>query len=239
MPEGKVFFVLLRRPRSASVAPCERRDDPFYEFGSFGCTRCHATNLLHPRHAGELVGARLAFVQGGRRGFVLVFITPPITVKRWADCCEARWTPVARPFKYTEAPVLASNCAAGDFPLVEQFARGTRRTTVEGGLSSRLRSRARLLPVELAKEVVAVYEKKRATPRRSAFASTYNEALPYDPPTIDRNREATYRRHIGKLAGDTEDKGSVLHAEVPPPKVKVQPRCGLSRRRQSARPTRR
>lgn len=233
MAEPEVFFVHLRRPRSASADPSERRDDPFYEFGSFGCTKCHATNLFHPRrHAEELEGARLAFVQGGPRGFRLVFLTPPITVRRWTDCYEARWTPVAMPFKYTEAPMLASNHGSGNFPMVEQFARGTKRTTVEGGLSSRLRSRARLLPVELAKEVVAVYEQLRAAAPPSHFASTYEQALPYAPPRIDRNREATYRRHISELAGDPDGAGSVLQAEVLP-EVQTQSRCGLSRRRQS------
>ena len=44
MPGKKVILVHLRRPRSRS----DKRDDPFWEFGSFGITGCHARNLLHP-----------------------------------------------------------------------------------------------------------------------------------------------------------------------------------------------
>ena len=142
MVEPKVFFVHLRRPRSARVDPNEQRDDPFYEFGSFGCTGCHSKNLFHSRHADELEGARLAFVQGGRMGFRLVFSRHPSRFGKWDNRCEAKWTPRKMPFKYTEAPILAWNDGPGDFPLVEKFARATNRTTLEAGLSSRLRSKS-------------------------------------------------------------------------------------------------
>jgi hypothetical protein len=215
MAEPKVFFVHLRRPRTAKVDPTERRDDPFYELGSFGCTGCHSATLFHPRHAGDLEGARLAFIQGGPLGHRLVFLTPPIVVRRWPDHCEARWTPVEMPFRYTEAPILAYNDGPGDFPLLEHFARRSDRTTVEGGLSSRLRSRSRPLSVELAKEVIRVYEQQRAEAPPSAIASTYEQALPYDPPRIDRNREATYRRRIRELT----------RAEAPPAETHARSRC--------------
>ena len=39
MAMPNVFFVHLRRPNRSD--PDEQRDDPFYEFGSFGCTGCH------------------------------------------------------------------------------------------------------------------------------------------------------------------------------------------------------
>jgi hypothetical protein len=76
MAAPKVFFVHLRRPGSD-----DPRTDPLYEFGSFGCTKCHCSNLFHPRHAEDLKGSRLAFVQGGDDGSRLVFLTPPITVR--------------------------------------------------------------------------------------------------------------------------------------------------------------
>src|SRR6516162_6921379 len=116
MAEVKVFLIHLRRPALKDV-----RTDPMYEFGSFGCTKCHSTNLFHPRHAEDLHGARLAFVQGGHLGSRLVFLTPPIKVRKWSGYCEARWKPVEMPFKYAEAPILASNEMASDFPLIEQF----------------------------------------------------------------------------------------------------------------------
>src|SRR3954470_21807193 len=109
MDEPRVFFVHLRRPKRD---PDERRDDPFYELGSFGCTGCHSTTLFHPRHARELEGSKLAFIQGGALGARLVFLTPPITVTVWRDRCEARWVPPVNgkmPFKYAQAPILAYN----------------------------------------------------------------------------------------------------------------------------------
>lgn len=137
MTEPNVFFVHLRRPKRASQNPNERRSDPFYEFGSFGCTKCHSHNLFHPRHASKLEGSRLAFVQGGKLGSRLVYLTPPIKVKVWKTNCEAIWTPATMPFKYSKAPVLAYNDGDSDFPLVEQFARQANCPTVEGGLCSR------------------------------------------------------------------------------------------------------
>ena len=110
----KVFAVHLRRPKRARVAPDERRDDPFYEFGSFGSTGCHLNNLFNPRHEKDLDGARLAFVQGGPQGTRLVFLTPPVTINVWEDRCEARWVPTKMPFKYAEA--LDNNICRWDNP---------------------------------------------------------------------------------------------------------------------------
>lgn len=219
MPEPSVYFVHLRRPYSAYAQPDERRDDPFYEFGSFGCTGCHCGNLFHPRHAKELEGARLAFVQGGSRGFRLIFLTPPVTIQPWRDRCEARWTPPEMPFRYDEAPIVAYNHGIGDFPLIERFACETKRTTIEGGLSSRLRSRSKPLPPELAKEVIRVYERKRSEALHSAIALTYEEALPYDPPNIDCNRKATYRRIISELEASFRRQSRCKRAARPCPKA--------------------
>lgn len=231
MAEPKVLFVHLRRPRSAAEDPEERRDDPFYEFGSFGCTGCHSSNLFNPRHAEDLAGARLAFVQGGPLGFRLVFLSPPVTVQKWHDRCEARWTPADMPFKYSEAPVLAYNKGRSDFPLVDQFARRADRTTVEGGVSSRLRSRVQPLPAAMAKQLISVYEHLRDAAPDSAFAATYDEALPYPPPVTDRDRESTYQRRISQLAGGDDRSGSVAGEEAPkaegmPPSGCRRSRCG-------------
>jgi hypothetical protein len=230
----EVFFVHLRRPRSPGKDPDEQRDDPFYEFGSFGCTGCHFDNLLNPQHVDEIKGARLAFIQGGPLGSRLVFLTPPIkSVTKWADCCEARWTPAEMPFKYAGAPVLARNHRHSDFPLVASLARRTRRKTIEGGLSSLFRSRATPLPPELANEVIAVYEHKRAAVPPSAIAETYEEALPKAPPKIDRNREATYNRRISELDGDMNGMQNGFCGEVPRATRRTKSRCCRPRRKQS------
>lgn len=227
----RVFFVYLRRPGTNDT-----RADPFYEFGSFGCTECHCTNLFHSRHAEELQGARLAFVQGGDRGARLVLLTPPITVKVWQRNCEARWTPAEMPFKYTEAPILASNHGSSDFPLIEEFVRETDCPTLESGLSSRLRSRADALPVAMAKQVISTYERQRKEKPRSAIASTYYEALPYVT-KIDCDRKSTYQHLIRKLCAEGSGDEGALNGNMATPEKQAQPRCGSSRRRQSERRT--
>jgi hypothetical protein len=42
----RVIMVHLRRPKTH--CPNEMRSDPFWEFGSFGCTRCHGRILMNP-----------------------------------------------------------------------------------------------------------------------------------------------------------------------------------------------
>ncbi len=219
MAEPKVFFVALRRPKGPSKNPNEQRDDPFWEFGSFGCTGCHSSSLFNPRHAAELEGARLAFVQGGRHGSRLAFLTPPISVKVWENNCEARWTPAAKPsempFKYKEAPMLVSNHGQSDFPLVKEFAQQAKGPTIEHCLCSKIRTLAKPLEPMLAHHVVTVYERLREAAPESAFASAYHDALPYPPPRIDRDREATYQRRISELARESDGAGSSSSAGVP------------------------
>ena len=64
--EAGVIIVMLRRPRKN-----DPRKDPFFEYGSFGLTGCHRTNLLANKAA---AGCRLAFAQGGPSGFRLVML---------------------------------------------------------------------------------------------------------------------------------------------------------------------
>lgn len=208
MAAPKVFFVHLRRP-----GPDDPRADPFYEFGSFGCTKCHSANLFHPRHADDLKGARLAFVQGGDDGSRLVFLTPPIAVKVWAENCEACWTPAEMPFKYSKAPVLVANDGTSDFPLVKQFARASGCPSLESGLSSRLRSRSSSIQPDLAKQVVTVYKRHRREKGSSAIASNYSEALPFIT-KVDGNRQATYRRLIRELHAETIGEPATLNGRM-------------------------
>jgi hypothetical protein len=79
--DANVFVVYLRTPRMHDKD--ESRDDPFWEFGSFGCTGCHNRNLMNPKRANELHGAQLAFVQGGPAGVKLVHVTPQIKVRSY------------------------------------------------------------------------------------------------------------------------------------------------------------
>ena len=107
MPAPLVYIVHLRRPKMSD--PNERRTDPLFEFGSFGCTGCHSDNLMHPKRLEQLRGARLAFAQGGPLGFRLVYLTPPLNPRAFEDRVEARWSPAEMPFRYANAPVLVRN----------------------------------------------------------------------------------------------------------------------------------
>lgn len=233
MAQPKVYLVHLRRPASASKNPDEKRDDPFYEFGSFGCTTCHCKNLLHPNHATELEGARLAFVQGGNRGSRLVYLTPPVTVKKWANNCEVRWMPAEMPFKYEEAPILVSNNGQSDFPSVNKFALPTNGGKIEGHFSSMIRSRATPLDPKLAQEVVKVYERKRAKAPASAIATAYVEALPWKPPKVDRSRKATYRFFVAQRQGEIDDAETGFRGNGARGGRQSQSRCGRARHRKS------
>ncbi len=128
MDDPRVYIVLLRRPRSARQNPGESRADPYYERGSFGCTRCHDKNLMKPDEKAEMLsGGRLAFAQGGDGGFRVVLLTPPVTICRWKDRCEALWTPAEMPFRYTDAPILVCNDGRSDFPGLQRLAARTLR----------------------------------------------------------------------------------------------------------------
>ena len=239
MAEPKVYLVHLRRPASASKNPDEKRADPFYEFGSFGCTTCHSKNLLHPNHATELEGARLAFVQGGNRGSRLVYLTPPIRVKKWANNCEVKWTPAEMPFKYEEAPILVSNNGQSDFPAIKQFALPTDGSKIEGHFSSMIRSRATPLEPKVAQEVVKVFEEKYAEAkeaRASAIAITYDKALPWRPPKVDgsrKARKASYQYFVAQRRAETDEVESILRAGDARPDI-PRSRCGRSQRREKS-----
>jgi hypothetical protein len=116
MNAPKVIVVLLRQP---STAAAERRDDPFWEFGSFGCTGCHSRNLMNPKRVHELNGARLAFVQGGPLGFRLVHVTSEIWIEPVGQGCEARWLPGQMPLTYTLGPLVIDNNCNSDVPSTD------------------------------------------------------------------------------------------------------------------------
>lgn len=102
MPKDRVVIVHLRRP---TAEPSEKRSDPFWEFGSFGITRCHGENLMHRRNADKLNGVRLAFAQGGKEGTRLVHLTPPVRIVEHGDHrIEALWTPAQMPFGMAVRP---------------------------------------------------------------------------------------------------------------------------------------
>ena len=196
---AKVIIVLLRRPNRRD--PKEMRSDPFWEFGSFGCTGCHRKNLLNPRKTAELEGARLAFVQGGRSEMRLVLLSPPVTVVKHKVRCEVKWHPPRMPFQYERAPLVIDREGQTDFPaLLQEFADGNRSTLV-GCFASAFRSRRDPLPGPIGNRLVRRWQQITRKADKGAFASRYEEALPCLPPIIDRSRKDTYRKEIDNANG--------------------------------------
>lgn len=189
MSRLRIIVVHLRQPRRSD--PNESRADPFYEFGSFGCTRCHSRNLMHPRRAHELDGARFAFAQGGKLGFRLVHLTPPARVVEHVDRCELIWTPVEAPFRYDCAPLLVNMAGETDFPALVQMICGVNRGTWPSSFSSAFRSRRTPLPAVVAQELARVFDRKRAKAKPDSLASSYVDALPYPPRNPDTERKAS------------------------------------------------
>jgi hypothetical protein len=183
----RVIVVLLRRPKRRSD---ESRDDPFWEFGSFGCTGCHTRNLLNPRRSSELEGVRLAFVQGGDSGFRLVHVTPPISVRDVADICEAVWSPAEMPLTYATAPIVVDNQGRSDVRLLAEMARGVGRSTPVGRFASAFRSCRRPLAGEVGAQVLSTYQQFREGVAEVAIS--YDQAMPYSPPRIERDRASRY-----------------------------------------------
>ncbi|MGB8932232.1 MAG: hypothetical protein WCC48_13395 [Anaeromyxobacteraceae bacterium] len=80
----RVHIVMLRQPGSYVG---EARTDPFYEFGCFGLTGCHSTNIMGDKKA---AGGRIAFAQGGRGEVRLVLLTPPTEFEAVGELNVAR-----------------------------------------------------------------------------------------------------------------------------------------------------
>ena len=199
MQAEKVIIVHLRRPKSKSKCPGEMRSDPFWEFGSFGITMCHGNNLMHPNNAEDLKDARFAFAQGGKKGTRLVYLTPPVKIKKHKDRIEAKWEPHTMPFRYYKAPILVSNTDKSHFPQLESTMRAGR--PLEGHFGSSFRSRAKALETDLAEELIRVYNNKRRNAPDSAIAKRYCDALPWPPPKVDEERKRTYSQKLSEARG--------------------------------------
>ncbi|MGO8688381.1 MAG: hypothetical protein ACLQLG_01990 [Thermoguttaceae bacterium] len=219
MVKPDIYFVHLRRPKNSG----DQRADPFYEVGSFGCTGCHSWNLLHPRNAHKLKGARLAFVQGADDGTRLVLLTPPITVVKrwmkydkgkgkWVRIREVKWKPT-KPLKYDRAPILIRNDGYSDLRLVMTFALDSKQSAEDGRLlspeqrlGSKLRTNVKPLSTAMAKQVIKKYESLRKKALAgSGLASSYEETMSPPPKNPDTKRKVTYRKKIQELVADLDD----------------------------------
>lgn len=196
----EVILTMLRRPRRSD--PSEQRNDPFWEFGSFGLTGCHGRNLLHPRRAHEHEGRRLAFAQGGPDGFRLVHVTPPISVRHHGGVCELRW-PAAMPLAYATAPIIIDNAGRTAFPALLEEIEGVRRSTPVSQFASKFRVRREPVTEMLAAQLVEGYAATLAS--GACRARRYTDALPFPPPRTDTDREATYRSFLAGALADAPD----------------------------------
>ena len=205
MSEIKMIIVHLRRPNKDRLD--EKRSDPFWEFGSFGCTGCHGKNLMNPKKSHLLNGVHLAFAQGGKNGFRLIFVTPPINVINYSKRCEARWKPRQMPFKYADAPVLVWNTGDSDVPALVDLIRDTAPPTLERKFSSMFRTRRRPINSNLAEKILRVYNSHRSKGGKSKIAKNYIDALPYPPNTPDTNRRQTYETLKSETKGCKKQNG--------------------------------
>jgi hypothetical protein len=139
--DDTVVIVMLRQPKRSD--PNESRSDPFYEYGCFGLTGCHETNLLNDTSAN---GTRLAFVQPGKNDVRLVLVTPPATIDWCGSRLIATWTRTEMPLRYDEAPVLVANRFPPRRSSLLDVIEKTNRTTPVGKFPSRFRSRKEPVP---------------------------------------------------------------------------------------------
>lgn len=202
-----VIIVLLRRP---STAATERRDDPFWEFGSFGCTGCHNRNLMNPKRAHELNGARLAFVQGGPLGFRLVHVTPEIWIVPTWRGVEARWRPAQMPLCYSSAPLVIDNDGDTDIPILAVQSDGIDRSTAIARFASAFRSRRMPVAGEIGAAIIARYRKARMTTGR--IAKSYTDAMPRPPAILEPNRRQRYQSLRTPRRSSGVDRKSCGHA---------------------------
>lgn len=215
----QVFIVFLRRPRK-----CDARRDPFWEFGSFGCTGCHRHNLLHPSRCRVRDGDRLAFVQGGPLGCRLLLVTPPVkrilhSSSEGTERVEVRWKPARKPFRYaTTAPLLAGDAVQGatQFPRLTKAISNAARPSLESKLASCFRARATALEDGVAEEVLAGFNRALNNSPPEAFIKRYTDALPwFDPEVIPTDRRQVYKSLLEEVSGtlkSTQHCGKRRHA---------------------------
>lgn len=215
----QVFIVFLRRPHKG-----DSRRDPFWEFGSFGCTGCHRHNLLHPSRCRIQDRDRLAFVQGGPMGCRLLLVTPPVkrvlhSPGEGEGIMEIRWKPAQKPFRYGEAaPLLAGDVPQGTFrfPKLTKAISNAARSTLAAKFASCFRARTTALEDDVAEEILTEFDRAQRSAPPEAFISRYTDALPwFDPEAIPADRRQVYKGLLKELSGtlrSTQQCGKPHHA---------------------------
>jgi hypothetical protein len=107
---------------------------------------------------------------------------------------EAKWSPIEMPLSYALAPTLVNNLGFSDIPKLLDIIGGVRRGGPIAQFASKFRSRREPLPLPVAEQVIAVYERERSNGGFGSVAQSYVDALPCVPPRVDNDREGTYHR---------------------------------------------
>lgn len=160
-----LYFVYLRQPGGMD----DPRDDPFWEFGSFGLTGCHRRNLLNPNGTPLEVGDRLAFLQGGLGSVRVVGLTPPIIVHPDNERCHVAWDPDYRPVGFDLAPVLVSNDGESAFGAIFEYVQEVARPSWCSKLASKFRARTSPIPDDLGQQVLC-YFSRQGLPQENSYA---------------------------------------------------------------------
>jgi hypothetical protein len=194
----RVVFVMLRQPDRSD--PDESRSDPFYEFGFFGITGCHQTNLLSDDAAH---GVRLAFIQGGPDQLRLVHVTPPVSIEAKGRQLVATWKPAEMPLRFEDAPVLVENRPARRNTALLDFLKGTNRSTPVAQFTSRFRARKEPLPDDIATEILAAW---RTASTAGCRSESYIDALPYPPnrPLDARERKQRFNDLLARAGANAK-----------------------------------
>jgi hypothetical protein len=190
----RVHIVMLRQPGSHVG---EARTDPFYEFGCFGLTGCHSTNIMSDKKAS---GGRIAFAQGGRGEVRLVLLTPPTEFEAVGELNVARWKAV-KPLRFEHAPILISNDGTSHVPRLQEFVASVNRLTWASKFGSRFRARKEPLPPGIAEQIIPAWEGALASGGEAAIARIYFETMPHPPPSPDLDRRAKYEELLRRAGG--------------------------------------
>lgn len=182
------MFIHLQQPGG----PGDARDDPFWEYGTFGCTGCHDKQVK----SGRLDGACLGFIQGGADTLRLVYLTPPVRTTFGQPGAMVEWEPHDMPFRFNDSPLLIDQVGYTNFPLLRQHVEGVKRSAWLGKLSSAFRSRTSPLAPQQAAEVIEVFERARTQVGPGGFASQYCEAIPPVPMDCRSDRAKRYRMFL-------------------------------------------
>jgi hypothetical protein len=198
-----LFIIFLRRPRDKK----DSRADPFWEFGSFGCTGCHSRNLLNPKRRHIKSGDRVAFVQGGRHECRLLLITPPVMRIDYCGGVELRWSDTDLPFRYSEsAPLLADAepDVPNTLPELARLVNPVHRTSAAAKLASLFRARCKPLCEAVASELSRAYDHARSVAPRNAIMprNDYSATVPgIASGAIITDRRGRYERLRVELLG--------------------------------------